>query len=311
MRVAARLANGFALDLVRLTGYGRDVIDGLLLAAISQANVAQVTRSPELQRRYATLDQPPPDEMRRPVSVSAIANSLKLPFETARRRIKALADTGLIVSTPRGVVIPTAPMNSEGYRALAAAHVALLRTLYRRLCGIGLLDDLPRPDTSAWQPDNPPVRLIVRLSSDYLLRLAEPINSYMGDLISGVLLMDVIQANTEHLGDTVGGVDDESWRAEGFVPDDLRRPVRVTSLSARLGIPNETVRRRLAQLVARDLCERKGDGFIVPARTLARPGFVQFMTDNPSHLHRLFGALAEFGILSQWEAEDSRVRGAA
>ena len=66
LRVAARLANGFALDLVKLGGFGRDVVDGLLLAAISQANVAQITRNPELQRRYATLDQPPPDELRRP-----------------------------------------------------------------------------------------------------------------------------------------------------------------------------------------------------------------------------------------------------
>ena len=61
VRVAARLANGFALDLVKLGGFGRDVIDGLLMAAISQANVAQVTRNPDLQRAYATLDQPPQD----------------------------------------------------------------------------------------------------------------------------------------------------------------------------------------------------------------------------------------------------------
>ena len=70
MRVAGRLSNAFALDLVRLGGFGRDVIDALLLAAISQANVAQITRSPELQRTYATLDHPPPDELRRPVSIS-------------------------------------------------------------------------------------------------------------------------------------------------------------------------------------------------------------------------------------------------
>ena len=35
LRVAARLANGFALDLVKLGGFGRDVLDALLLCAIS------------------------------------------------------------------------------------------------------------------------------------------------------------------------------------------------------------------------------------------------------------------------------------
>src|SRR5215218_1566479 len=116
LRVAARLANAFALDLVKLGGFGRDVVDGLLLAAISQANVAQITRSPELQRTYATLDQPPPDELRRPVSISAIANSLRIPFETARRRIAALSDLGIIVTHPRGVIIPSGPLNSPFYR---------------------------------------------------------------------------------------------------------------------------------------------------------------------------------------------------
>ena len=54
-----RVAVGFALDLVKLGGLGRDVIDGLLLVAISQANVTLITRDPDLQRTYASLDQPP------------------------------------------------------------------------------------------------------------------------------------------------------------------------------------------------------------------------------------------------------------
>src|SRR5690349_5823504 len=102
IRVAARLGNGFALDLVKLGGFGRDVIDGLLLVAISQANVAQITRSPELQRTYARLDEAPPDDLRRPVSINAIAGSLRIPFETARRRIASLAEADVVRMTPKG-----------------------------------------------------------------------------------------------------------------------------------------------------------------------------------------------------------------
>ncbi|WP_296600631.1 hypothetical protein [Phenylobacterium sp.] len=309
--MAARLANGFALDLVRLGGFGRDVIDGLLLVAISQANVAQITRNPELQRTYATLDQPPPDEIRRPVSVSAIANSLRLPFETVRRRIAALVEHDVIKPARRGVIIPTAPLDSPFYRMGAEANYSLVRNLYFRLRGVGLLDDLPQSSGPPFAPDRPPVRLVIRLSSDYLLRLAEPVTQYMGDLVTGLLLMDVIHANTEHLPDTEGGDAAAGWEVNAFVRDDIRKPVRPATLSERLGIPQETVRRHLQRLLDADRCERKEDGYIVPGRVLARPPFVQFMLDNQSHLHRLYTALSDFGVLAEWEREVVALRGAA
>jgi hypothetical protein len=311
IRVAARLANGFALDLVKLGSFGRDVIDALLMAAISQANVAQITRNPELQRLYATLDQPPPDELRRPVSISAIANSLRMPFETARRRITALIDLGIIVTQPRGVVIPTGPLNSPLYRTASARHYELVRNLYFRLRGIGMFEDLPRPTAGVFDPENPPVRLVIRLSSDYVLRLAEPIGQHIGDLVTGLILMDLIHANTEHLPDTEGGEPDVDWTPSGFVPDSARKPVRPSALAERLGMAHETVRRHLTRLLADDRCERNEDGFIVPARVLAREPFVQYMTDNQSHLYRLFAQLAEYGVLSEWERQVLAFRGAA
>lgn len=310
IRVAARLANGFALDLVKLGGFGRDVVDGLLMAAISQANVAQITRNAELQRAYARLDQPPPDELRRPVSMSAIANSLRVPFETARRRITALVELGVVKTTPRGVLIPTAPLDSAIYKFAAQAHYNLVRTLYLRLRGIGFFEDLPRRDAADYDTENPPVRLVVRLSTDYVLRLAEPLSLHIGDLVTGLVLMDLIHANTEHLTDQQGGAKD-AWDEGAFVSDDARRPVRIAELSARLGIPQETVRRHLQRLQNADRCERIEDGFRVPARVLARGPFVQFMLDNQSHLHRLFVQLADFGVLSEWEREVVALRGAA
>lgn len=310
-RVAARLANGFALDLVKLGGFGRDVIDGLLLVAISQANVAQITRSPTLQRTYAALDQPPPDELRRPVSVSGIANSLRIPFETARRRINLLVDAGAVQVLDRGVIIPGAPLTSPYYRIGVEANYGLVRSLYFRLRGIGLFEDLPRPNGPPFPADNPPVRLVIRLSSDYLLRLAEPVSAHLGDIVTGLLLLDLIHANTEHLPDTEGGDADAGWTAESFVPDRLRRPARPAHLAERLGIPQETVRRHLKRLLEADQCERSENGYLVPARILSRAPFIQFMLDNQSHLHRLYAGLADFGVLSQWDREILALRGAA
>lgn len=311
LRVAARLANAFLLDLVKVGGFGRDVVDGLLLAAISQANIAVIARSPELQRAYAGLDQPPPDDLRRPVSISALANSLRIPFETARRRVRNLIDLGVVRATPRGVIIPQAPMASPFYRLGAEANYHLIRNLYFRLRGIGMLDDLPPPVGAPLDPQDPPHRLVMRLSSDYLLRLAEPISLYMGDLVGGLILMDMIHANTQHLSDSDGGADDDAWSPEGFVDDARRRPVRVATLAERLGIPEETVRRRISRLTADDRCERAGDGYIVPGRVLAREPVVRFMVDNQSHLHRLFAGLAEYGVIAEWEREALTLRGAA
>jgi len=310
-RLAARLAAGFAMDLVKLGGFGRDVVDALLMVAISAANVAQITRSPELQQRYARLDQPPPDELRRPVSVSAIAHSLRIPFETTRRRIASLAELGLIRQTPKGVIIPTGPLNSPFYRMYAEAHYALLRNLYFRLRAVGMLEDLPRPNSPTYDPENPPVRLVIRMSSDYLLRLAEPLTVYIGDVVTGIVFLDLFRANTEHLPDTEGGADDAEWSPEGFVADSQRQPVKAAVLAERLGIPQETVRRHLLRLLKDDRCERNEIGYLIPARVLARPPVVRFMQDNQSHLHRLFTGLADFGVLSEWEREVLALRGAA
>jgi hypothetical protein len=299
------------MDLVKLGGFGRDVIDALLLVAISAANVAQITRSPELQRRYATLDQAPPDEMRRPVSISEIANSLRIPFETARRRIAALVELGLIRQTPKGVVIPTGPVNSPFYRIYAEAHYALLRDLYFRLRGIGMLEDLPQPESAVFDPESPPVRLVIRMSSDYLLRLAEPLTVHIGDVVTGIVFLDLFRANTEHLPDTEAGAEDAEWTPEGFVPDSLRRPVRAGVLAERLGIPQETIRRHLLRLLDDDRCERNETGYLIPARVLAREPVVRFMQDNQSHLYRLFSGLADFGVLSEWERQVLALRGAA
>lgn len=303
LRVAARLAVGFALDLVKLGGFGRDIIDGLLLVAISQANVALITRDPDLQRTYATLDQPPPDELRRPVSVNALAGSLRLPFETTRRRVAAMIKAGVLQSTPRGVILPQAPLNSPFYRMAASANYGLLRTLYFRLRRIGLLSELSRPNAPPFDPEHPPVRLVIRLSADYILRLVDPLNRHLGDLVSGLILLDVFHANTEHLADTQGGNDGDDWTEGGFVSDADRRPVSVAEIARRLGIPHETVRRRLMRLVADDRCERSNDGYWVSSRILANGLLFEVVLTNQANLHRLFAALAESGVLSEWERE--------
>ncbi len=306
LRVAARLANGFLLDVIKMTGFGREVVDGLLMTAVSQANIALANRDPEFQRTYATLEMAPPDHLRRPASINAVAASLNMPFETARRRIRALAELGILQITAKGVILPQGPVASPFYRAIATGQYEMVRNLYHRLSEIGLLADLPRTP-SPFTPADPPIRLVMRLSADYMLRLAEPVTRHMGDIVTGVILMDVIQANVEHLA------------AEGPAAADMRRPlrdkdrrpVRQSTLCERLGMPQETVRRHLKRLVERDLCERVDDGYVAPGRVLVRAPFSNYMSDNQTHLARMFGGLGELGALALWDAEGARASSAA
>jgi hypothetical protein len=300
-RLVSRLSVAFMLDLVKVGRGDRDLLDALIVLAIVQANIAPVTRDADLQRTYAAYDEAPPDDIRRPVSMNAIAHSLVLPYETVRRRVTQMAADGLCDVGARGVVVSSAMLTSPQHRAVVIATYDLVRRFYIRLRELGELGGLPRPATP-WRPDAPPpVRMVVRCSSDYVLRLVDLLTRQIGDLIAGVVFLDILRANTEQLPDSERGGPETG--PSGFVPDALRRPVRVATLATRLDIPPETVRRHAAQLLKDDRCERAGAGFIVPARVLARPHVVQMMRDNHASLTRLYAHLAQLGIAGEWERQ--------
>jgi hypothetical protein len=120
-----------------------------------------------------------------------------------------------------------------------------------------------------------------------------------GDLLEGLIFLEIIRCNTEHLSpDARGG---EGSAPQDFVADRLRRPVRITAVARRFGLPIETVRRHLRVLLDRGLCVRTPTGFIVPAEVLARPVLARVMAENVVNLHRMFDALSQLGVLAVWD----------
>ena len=166
-----------------------------------------------------------------------------------------------------------------------------------------MLSDLARPNTPPFDPDSPPIRLVIRLSADYLLRLVDPLQRNIGDLVSGLILLDVFHANTEHLLDADGGDEGGEWTENGFVSDSDRRPVSAADIARRLGISHETVRRRLIRLVADGKCERCDEGYWVTSRILG-DGLLGVVLTNQIHLQRLFANLGELGVVSEWERHE-------
>ncbi len=87
---------------------------GIIFLAVVQANVAHLSHLSEESLRYAELDSPPPDTVRRPAPINAIASSLSLPYETVRRHIHALIEDGHCVKVRgKGVIVPARVLESE------------------------------------------------------------------------------------------------------------------------------------------------------------------------------------------------------
>ncbi|MET0275003.1 MAG: hypothetical protein ABW360_18605 [Phenylobacterium sp.] len=298
-RLANRLAIAYVTDTIALARGERHLLEALLASAIVQANTDVVSRQADLQVAYAGADDIVPDAMRRPVSINALATSLGLPFETVRRRVRSLVAQQIAVVVEGGLVVPSAALSRPDYLMAAFASYERLRRLYRDLLALGLLEDLPPPSVDL-RDGVVPLRTVARLATDYVLRFVELLMAQFGEVQDSLLFVSIVRWNTEALGPELrGGPGD---LAEDFPPDLMRQPVTAAALARHIGLPAETVRRRVAALEARGLCRSDGRrGFIVPAAVLARPEVLAVMEDNWRNLRRLFTGLAQLGVLQIWD----------
>lgn len=297
-RLTARASVAFMLELVQIGRLGRSFNDGMIALAVIQANVEPVNRDPVLQRAYATLETPPPDDLRRPVSVSAIANALRLPYETVRRRIAYLAAEGVCEITPKGIVAPTAALVTLAHRAVLDHNSACVEAFYGQLRDIGFLGP-PKPGMERFPPGQEPLRAVARVSADYALRMLEYLTARVGDLVRCVIFLEILRGNTEGLTDVDRGLGPAGEIL--YMPDEMRRPVSVSAVAARLRIPAETVRRHAAQLTEEGRCARAARGLIVPASQFSTPEIAEVLRENYAFIGRMFNSLAPLGVLLDWE----------
>ena len=278
-RELAHLSLNFVLDVAGQGIDGLKTLDSLLLMAINQANIAPLTRNPAARSRYGALDAAAPDDERRPVSVRAVAASLRLPYETARRNIRRLEGLGVCVVSEAGVVAPESFMRSEAYlRALSRCHETLFR-LYLALRARGLLEALP---PAHYVEKEPPVRAAARLMADYLLRTAEAVVGRTGELVSGLLLLPLAAAAAA------------PERGAGAA-------MSIAELSRRVQVPAETTRRHVAALVEQGLCRTAGAGVVLADADFATADFAGLLRDNAIAVNRMFAGLAERGVVDAWD----------
>lgn len=121
------------------------------------------------------------------------------------------------------------------------------------------------------------------------------------DLVSVVLLAAVSNANTSHLD----ARPDVSQRhlAVGSVTDEMRRPAAVSNLARSLGIPRETARGKVHELVARGLVAIVSDGLILRSDALAAEPIRSASLDFLKSVKRFIGGLAQVrgcGLDESW-----------
>ena len=282
-RVLGGLSFTFLLDEMANGLGGLEPLDGLLVLAINQANIAPLTRDPEARARYGALEAPAPDGERRPVSINAIAASLGLPFETVRRRIRRLAAERVCTVSSEGVVVPASFLASPSYlQSLMLAHDRL-RRFYEDLRAAGLIEGLPPP---AFDTDSVPVRAAARLLADYVLRASEGLMREAGNVISVLILVALLA----------------SALADEGRDSDAPRAMSVRAIALRLRLSPETARRHVAELVEDGLCVRTAAGLVIMEETLGRPGLRLLLADNAGNVQRLLAGLAERGVIRAWEA---------
>ena len=109
-RLALRAATSFMLHSVDLMSrvVGGDILRGVIFTAIVDANVRHIRPGDVVGQSYSEATDNVPDDLRRPISVHALALELDIPYETTRRHVNALITGGYCVRTETGIIVPAA-----------------------------------------------------------------------------------------------------------------------------------------------------------------------------------------------------------
>ncbi|MDO8380991.1 hypothetical protein [Phenylobacterium sp.] len=280
------------------TSIDSDLVTGMLFLAIVRANVRHLLAEPDLAAVYFEPGDLPPEALRRPVSVYAIARELHLPYETARRHIGKLLASGLCVRGGDGGVVAPAEVNHrEDVRAAVRTNFEATLRFVQALADAGVTPTGgPAPGAAAKSAYLP--REVVRLSSDYFLNGVELLMTNMNlQLAEGLMFLAIVGANTRHatrdpaLADTFGGVDES--------PDDgPRRTVSIYNLARDLRLPYETTRRHVHKLISVGICRRSPDrGLVAPAEVYAREDFKRGVVQTFDMTQAFVNDLAAAGLV--------------
>jgi len=249
------------LDVIQATSdaLNGDLEKSLIFAAISAANVGQVDDDPVLTRQYAHTSVP--DDLRRPIRIQRVADSLGLPRETTRVKVNLLIDEGLLQTTRSGLLISSAAMHVSRFEPMMRRYLGSLDRAIERLAitecaGLSLNERLhPAPFPAMWGS--------IRLATQHVLRGTVDLRSYTVplSLLGSYLFLAMADQTAAHFSQ---GPDIIFADHDDPPPNSERRTVSASALAAKLAIPRETVRRNLKAMVSGGWLYQDNSGFGLP-----------------------------------------------
>ncbi|MDP1736672.1 MAG: hypothetical protein Q8L23_04445 [Caulobacter sp.] len=107
-RLALRASTTYFLHSVDLMAriVGGDILRGVIFTAIVDANVRHIRPADVVSQAYSEAGDNLPDDLRRPISVHALALELDVPYETTRRHVNALIAGGYCLRAETGIIVP-------------------------------------------------------------------------------------------------------------------------------------------------------------------------------------------------------------
>jgi len=136
-RVAARLSAQYLLRVCQLiAAVHGDIRLGIVAQTIIAANTAHLDMRGGEGWRYANLEDVPPDEVRRPIRIARLAESLGLPFETVRRYVRRLTADGSCVRVKGGLIVPRQVQERPAAVRGSVANVSYVRKFVRDLYAV-------------------------------------------------------------------------------------------------------------------------------------------------------------------------------
>lgn len=200
----------------------------------------------------------------RPVTGTAMARSMRLPHTTVRRQAAELVDAGLLARDVGGFRIAPTIFIDGSINGFAVADAA---DLTRSLEALAHSHYAPAVVALEAGVAALPAGVVARVVVAFALRAMETFTELYDDVATGTIVSGIIAANVRHITEDPALA--RLYAGEDTPPpDEMRRPVAVRALSRQLDIPFETVRRRVAALIAEGRVTWLADGVIVPSRVL-------------------------------------------
>jgi hypothetical protein len=138
--VAVRMTHEFLLRSVRLISEinDGDLIEGLVILTIISGNISYLDRDPSTSGQFLAVEDVVPDEMRRPISVLAIASTLDLPYETTRRYVSKHLKAGHCKRVKGGLVAIGESLVRDEYHEAIRTNMVNIRRFYAALKRAGI-----------------------------------------------------------------------------------------------------------------------------------------------------------------------------